>query len=39
MRPITGEFNFTWLESVVYGPGKISALARELSRHGRARDA
>ena len=32
MRPISGEFNFTWLESVVYGPGKISAVARELSR-------
>jgi len=32
MRPISGEFNFTWLESVVYGPGKISSVARELSR-------
>src|ERR1700683_5253295 len=32
MPPTSGEFNFPWLESVVYGPGKISAVARELAR-------
>ena len=32
MHPITGEFNFTRLETVIYGPGKISTLWRELSK-------
>lgn len=34
MRPLVGEFNFTRLESVLYGPGKIAMLARELERRG-----
>ena len=37
MRPIVGEFNFTRLESVIYGPGKISTLSRELSRRNAKR--
>ena len=37
MRPIVGEFNFTRLETVVYGPGKISTLWRELSKRNARR--
>jgi len=29
-----GEFNFTRLERVIFGPGKVEALARELDRRG-----
>jgi alcohol dehydrogenase len=32
MRPIVGEFSFTRLETVIYGPGKIARVSRELSR-------
>ncbi len=34
MQPLTGEFNFTRLENVIYGPGKVDALSRELERRG-----
>ncbi len=37
MRPLVGEFNFTRLESVLYGPGKIEMLSRELARRGAKR--
>jgi alcohol dehydrogenase class IV len=37
MRPIIGEFNFTRLETVFYGPGKVAMLARELSRRNAKR--
>src|SRR5690242_19636815 len=32
MDPLVGEFNFTRLESVLYGPGKTAMLGRELER-------
>ncbi len=32
MRPMVGEFSFTRLETVIYGPGKIAMVSRELSR-------
>jgi maleylacetate reductase len=34
MDPVVGEFNFTRLEKVVFGPGKIGDLGRELERRG-----
>lgn len=37
MRPIVGEFNFTRLESVLYGPGKVAMLGRELAKHNAKR--
>lgn len=37
MHPLSGEFNFTRLETVVWGPGKIELLSRELSRRGAKR--
>ena len=37
MNPTVGEFNFTRLESVLYGPGKISMLWRELSKRNARR--
>ncbi|HVN28702.1 MAG TPA: iron-containing alcohol dehydrogenase [Candidatus Binataceae bacterium] len=37
MRPIVGEYNFTRLETVIYGPGKISTLWRELSKRNARR--
>ena len=37
MRPITGEFNFTRLETVHYGPGKVAMLWRELSKRNARR--
>jgi alcohol dehydrogenase len=30
----TGEFNFTRLERVIFGPGKVDSLGRELERRG-----
>jgi alcohol dehydrogenase class IV len=33
-QPLSGEFTFTRLETVIYGPGKITMLSRQLSRHG-----
>ncbi len=32
MRPIIGEFNLTRLETVLYGPGKVALLSRELAK-------
>jgi hypothetical protein len=29
-----GEFNFTRLERVIFGPGKVAALPNELDRRG-----
>ncbi|HLK87038.1 MAG TPA: iron-containing alcohol dehydrogenase [Candidatus Binataceae bacterium] len=37
MDPATGEFNFTRLEKVIFGPGKAASLGRELERRGLAR--
>jgi len=37
MRPIIGEFNFTRLENVLYGPGKVGTLSRELSKRNAKR--
>ncbi|HZO81455.1 MAG TPA: iron-containing alcohol dehydrogenase [Candidatus Binataceae bacterium] len=34
MDPVAGEFNFTRLEKVVFGPGKVAGLGRELERRG-----
>lgn len=34
MEPVVGEFNFTRLEKVVFGPGKIAGLGHELERRG-----
>jgi alcohol dehydrogenase len=34
MDPLTGEFSFTRLEKVAYGPGKVEGLGRELERRG-----
>jgi alcohol dehydrogenase len=34
MDPVVGEFNFTRLEKVVFGPGKVAGLSRELERRG-----
>ncbi len=34
METPAGEFNFTKLERVVFGPGKIASLGRELERRG-----
>jgi alcohol dehydrogenase len=34
---MVGEFNFTRLESVLYGPGKVALLSRELSKRGAKR--
>ena len=31
MDKTTGEYDFTWLETVVLGVGKVEALGRELS--------
>jgi alcohol dehydrogenase class IV len=33
----SGEFNFTRLERVIYGPGKVEMLGRELERRGLSR--
>lgn len=37
MEAPSGEFNFTRLERVIFGPGKIESLGRELERHGLSR--
>src|ERR1700678_2698189 len=37
MDKATGEYNFTRLETVAFGAGKIEALGRELSRRGAKR--
>lgn len=37
MRPLTGEYNFTQLETVAYGPGKINILSHHLSRRKASR--
>ena len=38
MRPIIGEFNFTRLENVLYGPGKVATLvSRELAKRNAKR--
>jgi alcohol dehydrogenase len=37
MDKTTGEYDFTRLETVVFGVGKVEALGRELSRHGAKR--
>ena len=37
MDPATGEFNFTRLEKVIFGPGKAASLGRELERRGLSR--
>ena len=34
MDPVTGEFNFTRLEKVTFGPGKAASLGPELERRG-----
>ena len=34
MDPVVGEFNFTRLEKVIFGPGKVGGLGRELERRG-----
>jgi alcohol dehydrogenase len=34
MKPLSGEFNLTRLERVIYGPGKISALKDEVEKRG-----
>lgn len=34
MDPVLGEFNFTRLEKVIFGPGKVAGLGRELERRG-----
>ena len=34
MDPLTGEFNFTRLEKVTFGPGKAATLGHELERRG-----
>ena len=33
----SGEFNFTRLERVIFGPGKIEALGKELEKRGLSR--
>lgn len=37
MHPLSGQFNFTRLENVIYGPDKLSALSGELERRGAKR--
>lgn len=37
MEAASGEFSFTRLEKVIFGPGKIAELAGELERRGRKR--
>jgi len=37
MRPIIGEYNFTRLENVLYGPGKVGLLSRELAKRNAKR--
>ena len=37
MSAPVGEFFFTKLEKVIFGPGKIDALGKELERRGLAR--
>ncbi|MFZ0887320.1 MAG: hypothetical protein WA005_02610, partial [Candidatus Binataceae bacterium] len=37
MEAPNGEYNFTRLESVVFGPDKVGILGRELERRGLAR--
>jgi alcohol dehydrogenase len=37
MDPVTGEFSFTRLEKVIFGPGKASMLGAELERRGLGR--
>jgi alcohol dehydrogenase len=37
MDPATGEFNFTRLEKVIFGPGTAASLGRELERRGLSR--
>src|SRR5260370_9317107 len=37
MDKTTGEYDFTRLETVVFGVGKVEALGRELSRRGAKR--
>ena len=34
MQAPEGEFRFTRLENVAYGPGKLMAIGRELDRRG-----
>ncbi|MGH7916630.1 MAG: iron-containing alcohol dehydrogenase [Candidatus Binataceae bacterium] len=34
MEALAGEFNFTRLEKVIFGPGKVAMLGRELERRG-----
>ena len=34
MDSLTGEFNFTRLEKVAFGPGKAAGLGHELERRG-----
>ena len=34
MQAPEGEFRLTKLENVLYGPGKVTALGRELDRRG-----
>src|SRR3984957_8644251 len=34
MAPVTGEFKFTRLEKVTFGPGKAASLGHELERRG-----
>ena len=34
MDPVAGEFNFTRLEKVTFGPGKAAGLGHELERRG-----
>ena len=37
MEPATGEFSFTRLEKVIFGPGKAAGLGAELERRGLSR--
>ena len=37
MHPTVGEFNFTRIETVLHGPGKIAMLWRELSKRNARR--
>ncbi|MGH7840787.1 MAG: iron-containing alcohol dehydrogenase [Candidatus Binataceae bacterium] len=37
MEAPSGEFNFTRLERVIFGPGRVASLGRELERRGLAR--
>jgi alcohol dehydrogenase class IV len=37
MHPISGEYTFTRLENVLYGPGKVALLSRELAKRNAQR--